>query len=60
MKMRPKKIKDIISGIIIGTIVTGGIGVTAVTLNAEQVKYTPPSDKFTATNIKEAMDEIYK
>ena len=49
-----------ITGLIIGVIITGGIGVVAITMNADQIKYTPSNDKFTATNMKEAMDEIYK
>ena len=55
-----KSIISGISGIIIGTIITGGIGVTAVTLSANQIKYSPSDTNFTATNAEEALNEIYK
>ena len=49
-----------ITGIMVGVILTGGITVAAVTLTANQIKYTPSNEKFTATNAEEALDEIYK
>ena len=52
--------KNILKGVIIGGLIFGGIGVAAVTLTADQIKYTPSNEKFTATNVKDAMDEIYK
>lgn len=57
---RRKTIKGIIIGGILGTIITGGLGVAAVTLTAEQIKYMPSNENFTVTNVQEAMDEIYK
>jgi len=52
--------KGIIFGTVFGVFLTGSIAVTAITLTSDQVKYTPSNEKFTATNVKEAMDEIYK
>lgn len=57
---RKSKIKGIVIGIIIGTFVTSGMGVTAVTLAAKEIKYTPSNEKFAVTNAKDALDEIYK
>lgn len=59
-KERKVIIKGITIGVIIGGIVFGGIGVTAVTLQANQIKYTPSNSEFNATNAEEALNEIYK
>ena len=50
----------LLAGVIISGLIFGGIGVAAVTLTADQIKYTPSNEKFTVTNVKDAMDEIYK
>ena len=55
-----KKANGFLTGIVVGGIIFGGIGASAVTLSAEQVKYTPSNENFIVTNVKEAMDEIYK
>jgi len=57
---RRKTIKGMLFGTIFGFLIAGGIGVAAVTLQAEQVKYTPSNSNFEAINAKEALDEIYK
>lgn len=53
-------LKGTLFGFLLGTLVFGGMGVVAVTLNASQIKYTPSNSNFAATNAKEALDEIYK
>jgi len=53
------KFKDICIGIIIGGIVFGGMGVAAVTLEAEQIAYTPTDSTFKVSNTKMALDELY-
>lgn len=50
----------IVIGTIIGAILTGSLGVAAVTLSAEQIKYTPKDSSILVTNAKQALDEIYK
>mgnify|MGYP003301650574 CR=1 FL=1 len=63
MKLLNRKqstIKGIAIGTILGGLIFGSIGVAAVTLTANQIKYTPNNEKFNATNAKEALDEIYK
>ena len=55
-----KIIKGFVIGIIIGVIISGGIGVAAVTLTSEQVTYNPDNTNFNVTNVKQALDEIYK
>ena len=53
-------LKILLTGLSIGGLIFGGIGVTAVTLTADQIKYTPSNEKFTAKNADEALNEIYK
>ena len=52
--------KGIVLGTFFGVLLTSGIVVTATTLTAKEIKYTPSNEKFTATNAEEALDEIYK
>jgi len=58
--MKQYKFRDLVLATIIGGVVFGGIGVAAVTLTADQIKYTSSNENFTATNAKDALDEIYK
>lgn len=58
--MKKNKFKDIFLGIIIGIIIDGFIGVTAITLSAEEITYTPSNNKFTVTNSKDALDRLYE
>ena len=57
--MKKYSLKDLIITGIICSVIFSGIGVAAVTLNADKIKYTPISEKYTATNAQEALDEIY-
>ena len=49
-----------ITGIIIGGLIFGGIGVAAVTLTAKQITYTPSNSEFNATNAEEALNKLYE
>jgi len=51
--------KILFLGVILGGIIFGGIGVAAITLQANQVKYTPSNSGFNATNAEEALDKLY-
>ena len=57
---KSKIIKVFLLGTVLGGIIFGGLGVAAVTLTAKDIKYTPSNEEFTATNAKEALDEIYE
>ena len=52
-------IKTFIAGTIFSGLFFSSI-VAAVTLTAEQIKYTPNNQNFLATNAKEALNELYK
>ena len=58
--IKRKTIKGIIIGTVLGGIITGGVGVTAVTLTAKEIKYTPSNQTSTATNADEAINELYE
>ena len=58
--MKKRNLKDFFIGIIIVGMVFGGIGVTAVTLTAKQVLYTPEDSNFKVTDVEAAINEIYK
>ena len=60
MNQKQSTMKGIIIGVFLGTVLTGSITVTAVTLTAKEIKYTPNNQNFTATNAEEALNEIYK
>lgn len=53
-------IKVFVLGIIIGGIIFSGISVVAITLTANEISYTSSESEFTATNVKSAIDELYK
>jgi len=55
-----KNLKPVLIGFLFGILVSGGVGVAAVTLTAKEISYTPSNEKFTATNAEEALNEIYK
>lgn len=57
--MKKRNLKDVLFGITIGGLIFGGIGVAAITLTASEIKYTPSNELSTATNVKDAMDELY-
>lgn len=57
--MKKRNLKDVLFGITIGGLIFGGIGVAAITLTAGEIKYTPSNELSTATNVKDAMDELY-
>jgi len=57
---KSKTVNGFVTGLVVGGIIFTGIGGVAVTLAANQIKYTPSNDKFNVTNAKEALDEIYK
>ena len=57
---KTKTVNGFVTGLVIGGIIFTGIGGVAVTLTADQIKYTPSDSKFKVTNAKEALDEIYK
>lgn len=59
MKIRKNSFNGIILGMIIGIVITSGIGVTAITLNANQVTFTPNDSSFGVTNTKAAIDKLY-
>lgn len=53
-------VKGIVIGTILGTVLTGSIAVTAVTLTAKEIKYTPSTQISTATNAEDAINELYE
>ena len=53
-------LRFLLTGVTIGGLIFGGIGVAASTLTANQIKYTPSNENFKATNAEEALNEIYK
>lgn len=58
--MKKINLRDLFIGIIVGGLVFSGITVFAITLAADQITYTPNNTKFSVTNAKDALDEIYK
>lgn len=58
--LKKKTMKGIVIGVILGTIITGGIGVTAITLSANQVNYSPSNSSFNVSNVKAAIDKLYE
>lgn len=52
--------KKFISGVLVGSFLFGGIGVTAVTLNANQVTYSPSDESFNVSNTGTAIDALYE
>lgn len=58
--MKKNRVKGLVTGIIVGGLLFGSVGAVAIGLTAKEIKYTPSNDKFTVTNVQEAIDEIYK
>lgn len=56
---KKEAVKGLTIGLVLGSIIFSGIGVVAVTLAANQVTYTPSDQSFTATNVKDALDQMY-
>ena len=47
-------------GFLISSILFGVVGVVAITLNANQITYTPANSSFKVTDTKAAVDELYR
>lgn len=54
-----KIIKNNIFGFILGIIFASSAGVIAYSISANNVSYNPNNTDFTATNVQEALDELY-
>ena len=52
--------KGIIIGIIVGVLITSGVGVVAYSYNAKDVGYTPKDTTWKVNNVKEAIDYVYE
>lgn len=57
--MRKYKFKHLVLTSIVTFFLACGIGVGAITLTAEQIKYSPSNENFDVTNTKDAIDELY-
>lgn len=58
--LKKQNIVFCIIGMILGSLITGGIGAIAVTLAADQITYTPDDNQFNVDNVKEAVDKLYE
>lgn len=54
-----KTLKAVILTAIFTTIIVGGLGVTAVTLTAKNVIFNSTSENLKATNVEDAINELY-
>jgi len=54
-----KTLKAVVLTAIVTTIIVGGLGVTAVTLTAKNVIFNSTNENLKATNVEDAINELY-